>query len=125
MKLTPRERWIVGEILDRKVFSDRRATRRWHRGPARDARYLAWVRTLPCEICGGLAEAAHTGADGGMRQKASDFTCIPLCHRCHRTGKQAYHAIGRRAFEALHMIDCAAVVMRLNAEYARMGRKAI
>ena len=97
-------------------------TRRHARWPNRDAAYLAWVRTLPCLLCGAHAEAAHTGHDGGMGFKAADRSAIPLCHRCHRTGPQSYHAIGRRAFAALWCVDFDAVVERLNAQYAARGR---
>jgi hypothetical protein len=31
----------------------------------------------------GRSEAAHTGSDGGMSQKASDLSCVPLCPDCH------------------------------------------
>ena len=117
------ESWLSFVVHDRRATPRKHAARRWHRGPARDARYLAWIRTLPCEICGALAEAAHTGDDGGMGQKAADWTAVPLCHRCHRTGKRAYHRIGKRAFEAAHMVSFAAMVERLNAEYQRVGRK--
>lgn len=103
----PRKRGLLALRLDHIQF------------PKRDEQYKQWVRTLPCLICGLKAEAAHTGDDGGMRVKASDHSCIPLCHRCHRTGSRAYHRVGKRAFEALHMIDCSAIAQRLNREYGR------
>ena len=37
------------------------------------------------------SEAAHSGSDGGMSMKASDYSCVPLCVACHRTGQHAYH----------------------------------
>jgi hypothetical protein len=72
-----------------------------NRSPARNHKYRAWIRTLPCACCGlePAGEAAHTGSDGGMRQKASDYSCIPLCSDCHRFAAHAYHRIGRAAFE--------------------------
>src|SRR5690349_3856544 len=77
--------------------SPRRARRR---GPARDWRYKAWIRSLPCVACNTTrgVEAAHTET-GGMAQKASDSTVVPLCALCHRIGPGAYHAIGKREFE--------------------------
>ena len=62
------------------------------RGPARNWKYRAWMRTLPCAACGTTSgvEAAHTGDDGGLSQKASDYTCVPLCHECHaQSGRSA------------------------------------
>ena len=54
-------------------------------GPDRDAAHLACIRTLPYIACQleGRSEAAHTGSDGGMSQKASDLSCVPLCPDCH------------------------------------------
>lgn len=123
--MTRLEQYLGFVVHDRRIRPPRRATRRWHHGPARDERYKAWIRTLPCEICGRHAQAAHTGNDGGMGEKPSDYTCIPLCAKCHITGKHAYHnsKMGKKAFEALHMINCEAVVQRLNAEYAQIARK--
>jgi hypothetical protein len=99
----------------------RRAPRRQHvsRGPARDWRYRAWVRTLPCAACGSAhqVEAAHTGSDGGTALKASDYSCIPLCFDCHQGAPGAYHRDCREAFEAWCGFSCEDLVKRLNAAY--------
>ena len=50
-----------------------------------------------------------------MSQKASDYSCIPLCSDCHRTGQHAYHRLGRAAFAAWWKLDIPALVARLNA----------
>ena len=55
-------------------------------------KYLAWVRTRPCCLCGGQANAAHhlIGMWGmsGMGLKAPDSMAIPVCDgpgdTCHR-----------------------------------------
>lgn len=95
--------------------------RRKRRGPPRDARYGAWIRTLACVACGrrSQVEAAHTGSDRGMSQKASDYSCVPLCFNCHTGGNDAFHRLGKEAFERKHGIDCATVVRALNAAYRR------
>lgn len=88
---------------------------RIQRGPLRDERYKAYVRTFRC-CCGcgrWPSEAAHTGDDGGMGQKPSDRTCAPLFWECHRT----YHAMGREAFEREHGISFDAIVAELNARF--------
>lgn len=84
--------------------------------PARNWKYKAWVRSLPCAVCGvqPAGEAAHTGSDGGMSQKASDYSCVPLCCDCHTQGEESYHRIGRERFEAAHGLDIADLVKRLN-----------
>ena len=83
--------------------------------PARNWRYLAWVRTLPCLVCGARRgiEASHTGPHG-LGQKSSDTSAIPLCTRHHRTGRDSYHKLGPRKFGELHNLDIPAIVGRLN-----------
>ena len=69
--------------------------------------------------CGieGRSEAAHTGTDGGMSQKASDYSCVPLCGDCHTQAPDSYHRIGMRAFEQRHGLSLAAVVDRLQRDW--------
>ena len=92
-------------------------------GPGTPA-YRAWIRRLPCSICGALwrVEAAHTGSDGGMSMKSSDYSCIPLCRSCHTAGRGAYHQIGRRTFERTYGIDLQALVKSLNVRWAAEQR---
>src|SRR5258708_448574 len=110
-------KWLAREVLGRDI--GRKPPQRERRGPERSASYLAWVRTLGGAACGaeGRSEAAHTGSDGGMSQKASDLSCIPLCADCHTRGPLAYHRLGRAAFERAHGVTCARVVKRLQAEW--------
>lgn len=101
--------------LRREVLGDmkpkRASRRRPRRGPARSWRYLAWIRTLDSCVSGQFGcEAAHTGSDGGMRQKASDYSTIPLTPAEHRE----YHRVGKAAFELAAGIDCREVVKKLN-----------
>lgn len=83
--------------------------------PKRDSRYLAWIRTLPCVVCGSARgiEASHTGPHG-LGQKSSDFSAIPLCYRHHRTGKDSYHRLGPQKFSQMHSLDIPAIVRKLN-----------
>jgi hypothetical protein len=85
--------------------------------PIRNLKYLAWIRTLPCLVCGRTAsiEAAHTGPHG-LAQKSPDTSAVPLCPRHHRTGRDSYHKLGARAFERHHRVSLSAVVARLNAK---------
>lgn len=58
----------------------------------RSPKYLAWVRTRPCVVCGGRANAAHhlIGMWGlsGMGLRVSDALTMPVCDgpfsSCHR-----------------------------------------
>jgi hypothetical protein len=83
--------------------------------PQRNPRYLAWIRTQPCCICGitrGI-EASHTGPHG-IGQKSPDSSAIPLCAKHHRTGADSYHRLGPRKFSESHNLDIPAIVRRLN-----------
>jgi hypothetical protein len=103
--------YLARVILDKSI----RIEKHYRRGPERNELYKAWVRTLPCACgCGSRpCEAAHTGSDGGMRQKASDLTCVPLWWECHRE----YHRIGKASFERARGIRFATVVHELNGRY--------
>jgi len=62
-------------------------------------------------------EAAHTGPHG-VQQKASDYSCIPLCHAHHRTGNDALDKIGRLAFEQRFGLEIAAIIEILQIQSA-------
>ncbi len=111
---------IHGVKLPRKP-----AKRETGRGPARSWRYRAWIRSLPCAVCGiePAGEAAHTGTDGGIAIKSSDFSCIPLCENHHRCGSGSYHRLGRAGFEKRWGLDIAELVKRLNRLWWQ-GRRA-
>jgi len=83
--------------------------------PPRNPQYLAWIRTLPCVVCGSIRgiEASHTGPHG-LGQKSSDYSAIPLCSKHHRTGSDSYHRLGPRRFSKAHNLDLRAIVSRLN-----------
>jgi hypothetical protein len=111
--------YLAWAIHGRKLQRQRRKPTR--KGPPRDQPYLAWIREMACISCGieGRSEAAHTGTDGGMGQKASDYSCIPLCAGCHTRRADSYHRIagGRRGFERRYRVNLVHLVARLNAEW--------
>ncbi len=111
---------LVWLVLGRNVEPQPRRVER--RGPSRDPLYRAWIRTLPCASCGShcLIEAAHTASDGGMSQKASDYSCVPLCRNCHTGGSNAYHRIGKLEFERIYCIDFVDLVRALNIAWTVM-----
>lgn len=84
--------------------------------PWRDSRYLRWIRTFPCAVCGSsrYIEAAHTGPHG-LGQKSADSTAIPLCITHHRNGKDSYHKLGPRAFAEAHNLNISELVTKLSA----------
>jgi len=83
--------------------------------PRRNPRYLAWIRTQPCCVCGSKKsiEASHTGPYG-IGQKSPDSSAIPLCAKHHRTGTDSYHRLGPRKFSKTHNLDIPSIVRRLN-----------
>lgn len=92
----------------------RAAPKKPRKGPPRDPQYLAWIRTLPSVISGyGPCEACHTGSDGGMSMKASDYSCVPMTPAEHRE----YHQIGKHAMESKYGISYARAVRRLMREW--------
>lgn len=97
----------------------RRASTPTRKGPPRGEVYKAWIWTLPCCACGieGRSEAAHTGTDGGMSQKASDYSCVPLYSGCHTQAPGAHHRVGKRAFEVRHGLSFVRMVERLQREW--------
>jgi hypothetical protein len=82
------------------------------RPPARDRRFLEFVRRQPCLLCVAdpppssvpqwvlIVEAAHTNALGprGMGQKASDYSAVPLCAWHHRLSRNSLDRRGARGF---------------------------
>jgi hypothetical protein len=110
------ERWLAKEILGKDI--PRKPPKSERNGPPRDHKYRAWIRSLPCAACGSTCnvEAAHTGSDGGTSIKASDYSCIPLCAVCHRTGPRAYHGLNSSAadFARRWDLDIPALVLRLS-----------
>ena len=111
-------RWLMQEVhgveIPRKP--PQRASVLRGNGPARSWRYRQWIRSLPCACCGvePAGEAAHTGSDGGMSLRSSDYSCVPLCTECHTQSELAYHRLGKQAFELRHNVSLAELVKRLN-----------
>ena len=74
--------------------------------------HLDFIRSLPCISCGwrsgvyNRTEAAHIRMaclkagkrETGKGEKPSDKWSLPLCAKCHRTGKNSQHNIGEDEF---------------------------
>jgi hypothetical protein len=90
--------------------------RRARRSPARSWKYRAWICSLPSAVSEKMGcDAAHTGSDGGMSMKSSDYSCIPLTREEHDELDRGMG--GRAGFERKYAIDIAALVKRLNHDW--------
>jgi hypothetical protein len=120
--MTRLEAWLGWQIWGTRP--PRKAPRkRARRGPARSWRYRAWVRSLPCLVCGSTpSEAAHTGPHG-MSQKASDYSCVPLCTEHHTMAPDSYHRIGPERFAAQYRVNYTELVRRLNHDWFAYSRE--
>lgn len=48
--------------------------------PQKNPEYLAWIRDLPCVVCGFKGpNAAHHMGDGRGSRRSSDYTTVPVC----------------------------------------------
>ena len=103
-------RWLVREIHGRKMKRSS-PKKRSGKGPARDYKYRAWIRSLPCAVCGRPAQAAHSGSDGGMKQKASDYSCVPLCITHHEEYDSGLTS--NAAFEQAYAVNFRELTQRL------------
>ena len=110
------ENWLHYKIYDERPKRKMRVRHHPRNGPPRSFKYRQWIRSLPSCISGRMGcEAAHTGTDGGMRQKASDYSCVPLTPAEHRE----YHQIGKQAFEAKYTVSFESQVWALNLTWKR------
>ena len=61
----------------------------------KNEKYLVYIRSLPCALCGRQAEPHHeNGAlnERGLATK-NDYLSIPLCRNCHEKREQSGVAI--------------------------------
>lgn len=86
-------------------------------------RHLAYLRKLPCLMTGSVTdiEAAHIRYGDphygkrptGMGERPDDRYAVPLCAAAHRTGPDAQHGSGERAWWERQGIDPLAIAAAL------------
>ena len=89
--------------------------------PAVDPEYRRFIKRLPCVAClqTWWIDPAHTGPHG-TGQKSSDYSCIPLCRKCH----QEFDACQWK-FAFKHHLDIPALIEMFNSFYrTKLGGKA-
>ncbi len=75
----------------------------------RSDEYLAYVRKHGCIVCSKQADAHHAFGPHGLQQKASDFTCVPLCRVHHAE----IHQAGKYSFEDGHDVNLFEIAFNL------------
>ena len=97
------------------------------RKPARDRKYLAWIRRQQCCVCdrygypirpSDVTEAAHVGIRG-LGQKCSEYLAVPMCRRHH----MEQHRL-QKAFWRDHNLDREAIISALRARYELLKKGA-
>ena len=88
--------------------------------PEHDAAHRAFIRRLPCLICGGPSECAHVRFSDASWEKVNPGTgrkedrwCVPLCPDHHRLSDEAQHNSGERVWWERHGIDALAIASAL------------
>ena len=77
-------------------------------------KYLDYIRSLPCEVCGKMAIAHHEQITGrGMGTKCSDYETIPLCNDCHRLR----HNRGKYSFWIDYFFTFSTVIRELPVDF--------
>lgn len=74
----------------------------WKTKIPRDSKYLAFIRTLPCLICGTTynVQSHHTDT-GGVAIVGSDYSALPVCLSHHRDIHQSMSKRGPWSEEEL------------------------
>lgn len=71
----------------------------------KDKQRMSDIHMIPCSLCflKGWTQktrtTAHHKVGMGLGKKASDLLSMSLCESHHQTGQDAFHHIGRPAFE--------------------------
>jgi hypothetical protein len=79
----------------------------------RDAHYLKWIRTRPCEVCRKPPPSqSHHSESGGMSIVGSDHSAIPVCLDCHREIHQHSSKRGQWSKDELD-----AILSRLHSKF--------
>ena len=78
----------------------------------RNPEYLAWIRSLPCLVCGSRPSDPHHVRGRKLDDVGS---VVPLCNPCHRL----FHDKGRLTVERLWGLDLMGEAARIAAEWSQ------
>lgn len=79
----------------------------------RSEKYLQFVASYSCLVCGQISEPHHAIGKRGTGLKPSDFGCVPLCRAHH----DDFHRVGRRPFEDRYDVNLAESALNLLHRY--------
>jgi len=83
---------------------------------ALERRYMAYIASLPCLVCGRPATVHHVSSDGFKRIARSHMLLSPLCpghHMIQHGPTISVEALGHAGFTEYHGIDLYAEAQRL------------
>lgn len=83
---------------------------------AQERRYIAYIASLPCLVCGRPATVHHVSSDGFKRIARSHMLIVNLCpmhHQIQHGPTVSVEALGHAGFTKLHGIDLYAEAQRL------------
>jgi hypothetical protein len=94
--------------------------------PGDDPKYLQFVRTLPCCVCGAEppSQASHVGTTRkGMGIKCVDVEAVPHCDTCHREwdGRKPRYRFCAGWTRGERMLWADVVIHQTQAAYERQG----
>jgi hypothetical protein len=81
-----------------KIFADPK------KGKYKNKKYLTWIKTLPCLICGKPSDPCHVRRGywgSGMGTKSHDYCAIPLCRDHHNYANEREWGSDRQIAELL------------------------
>ena len=83
--------------------------------PQRNPRYLAWIRTQPCCVCGSTrAHRSFAHRSAWHRPEIPRLLRDPALRQAPSHRADSYHRLGPRKFSEKHNLDIPAIVRRLN-----------
>ena len=93
-------------------------------GRHRSKKYMAYICTHPCLICGAVSEPHHESTinGNGMGIKPDDALCLPLCRMCHsERHSQGFDTFWQR--NGYFTQDVMREQLRLIINYIKEGKK--
>ena len=79
----------------------------------KNEKYLKYIRTLACLVCGSQQSVAHHSE----HSNGNDYLAIPLCISHHTHGGDSYHRLGHESFQDRHGLHLDWEIIELLSRY--------